>query len=272
MTETSGSRYRALFGGRRFVLPLMPDLCHETVPGVATPMKVVIECAALKHPDAGRWRTALGEQVLFVANPQLCVSVPAGMRYARPDDPCREKAGTWRDLLREYNERSDNPYKLFPAAELYTPRERAFHHLYRELVEAFGWDNVFILSAGWGLIRAGFLTPYYNVTFSAQAKKDKPWAWRNPKDKRRAWLDFNHLQGAKIGQDEPIHFFGGKDYLPTFYTLVETCPGRKVVHYKGQVERRCSFDYEEYEGPEKNRTWHYRAAKDFLAGRKVVGN
>lgn len=148
--------------------------------------------------------------------------------------------------------------------------EHVFRKLYQELVGAFGWDNVFILSAGWGLIRADFWTPDYNVTFSPQGKKDKPWVWRNTKD--RSWLDFNHLKDAPITQDEPIHLFGGKDYLPTFYALVEAVPGRKIVHYKGNVERRSSFDYEKYEGSEKNRTWHYRAAKEFVAGRAPQEN
>ena len=235
-------------------------------------MKVVIQCAASKHNCAGKLRTRSGEEVLFVADPERCVSVPVGMRYARPDDPCGEKAATWRDLLKRYNEQPDNPCKLFRAADLYTPKEHVFRNLYRELVGAFGWDNVFILSAGWGLIRADFWTPDYNITFSAQGKKDKPWVWRNPKDRLRSWLDFNHLQDAPIVQDEPIHFFGGKDYLPTFYALVETVPGKKIVHYKGDVEHRSSIDYEKYEGPEKDRTWHYRAAKDFVAGRASVEN
>ena len=38
-----------------------------------------------------------------------------------------------------------------------------------QLVEIFGIDNVYILSAGWGLIRASFLTPNYDITFSAPA-------------------------------------------------------------------------------------------------------
>ena len=33
-----------------------------------------------------------------------------------------------------------------------------------------GIDNVYILSAGWGLISAAFLTPYYDITFS-QARR-----------------------------------------------------------------------------------------------------
>ncbi len=164
---------------------------------------------------------------------------------------------TWRDALRRYNEEGENPYELCQAADLYTPNEHVFRNLYRELADAFGCESVFILSAGWGLIRADFWTPDYNITFSKQCIKKKPWAWRNTKDRLRSWLDFNHLQGAPIAQDERIHFFGGNDYLPTFYALVESVPGKKVVHHKG--------DYEKYDGPKWNRTWYYGAARDFAA-------
>jgi hypothetical protein len=229
-------------------------------------MKVVIQCAASKHDYAGKLRTSSGEEVLFVADAQLCLSGPVGMRYAMPDDPCGEKAATWRDVLKRYNEQPENPCKLLRAADLYAPKEQVFRKLYRELADALGWDNVFILSAGWGLIRAGFWTPDYNITFSAQGRKNKPWVWRNPKDGLRPWLDFNHLQDAQIALDEPIHFFGGKDYLPRFYALMKNVPGKKIVHYKGTAVRCSGYYYEEYIGPEKNRTWHYRAAKDLMAG------
>jgi hypothetical protein len=115
------------------------------------------------------------------------------------------------------------------------------------------------------LIRANFRTPDYNITFSTQAKKKKPWVWRNRKDRKRVWLDFNHLQDVQTRNDELIHFFGGEDYRPLFYALVTRLPGKKIVHYKGTVERRDGFEYQEYKGPEKNRTWHYRAAKEFIA-------
>ena len=234
-------------------------------------MKVVIQCAASKRDHDGGFTTGSGEKLLFVAAPELCVSVPPGMRYARPDDPCgEEKAGTWRDMLKRYNEQPDNPCKLLRAADLYSPKEHEFRNLYRELADAFGWDNLFILSAGLGLIRAGFWTPDYKVTFSAQVKKEESWTWRNSKASQPLWHDFNHLCETQIGQDEPIHFFGGKDYLPTFYTLLETLPGKKIVHYMGRVVEHSGFKYKEYKGPEKNRTWHYRAAKDFLGKRPVV--
>ncbi len=225
-------------------------------------MKVLIQCAASKSDGAGTLRTTSGERVVFVADPGRCAPVTSSVRYARPDDTSGENGTTWRDVLKRYNERPDNPHGLLRAGDLYAPTENEFRNLYRELADRFGWDNVFILSAGWGLIRAPFLTPDYNITFSTQARKAKPWVWRNPKG---VWLDFNHLRDAQIGIDEPIHLFGGNDYRPLFYTLVTTLPGKKIVHYKGNVERRDGFEYAEYKGSEKNRTWHYRAAKEFLA-------
>jgi hypothetical protein len=228
-------------------------------------MKVLIQCAASKSDRAGTLITPLGERVLFVADPSRCALVPPGWRYARPDDPNGTNRAPWRDVLNRYNEQPDNPHGLLRAADLYAPREREFRNLYRELADAFGWDNVFILSAGWGLIRASFWTPDYNITFSTQAKKAKPWVWRNTKDTKGVWLDFNHLQDAQISQDELIHFFGGKDYRPLFYDLVTSLPGKKIVHYKGDAEKLPpGFEPLEYKGPEKNRTWHYRAAKEFL--------
>lgn len=235
-------------------------------------MKVLIQCAASKSDRAGTLRTASSEQVVFVADPDRCASFHAGVRYARPDDSSGKNSATWRDVLNRYNAQPDNPHGLLRAADLYAPPEHEFRNLYRELADAFGWDNVFVLSAGWGLIRAYFRTPDYNITFSTHAKKDKPWAWRNIKNKR-TWLDFNHLQDAQISKDEPIHFFGGKDYRPLFYALVTTLPGKKIVHYKGNVEEcRDGFEYAEYKGPEKNRTWHYRAAKEFLPQRAFAVN
>ena len=234
-------------------------------------MKVIIQCAASKNRDAGKLRTPAGREVVFVATP-LCPPVPSGVCCVRPDDPYGEQTMTWRDFLKRYNEERQNPWNLFRAADLYTPKEHVFRTLYRELADTFGWKSVFILSAGWGLIRADFWTPNYNITFSKQSIKKKPWAWRNADDSVRIWQDFNHLQNVQIAQDEQIHFFGGKDYLPMFYALVQSVSGKKVVHHKGDVERHSCFDYEEYRGSEKNRTWYYRAAKDFAARWTSVAN
>jgi len=83
--------------------------------------------------------------------------------YARPDD--RSDTGTlWRDVLLKYNREPDgNPLGLYPAHQLYENKA------YWRLADELGVQNVYILSAGWGLIRADFLTPYYDITFSLSA-------------------------------------------------------------------------------------------------------
>jgi hypothetical protein len=63
--------------------------------------------------------------------------------------------------LIDYNENpGSNQLGLYPAFELYK------NDIYRKLVDCFGIDKTFILSAGWGLIRASFLTPWYDITFT----------------------------------------------------------------------------------------------------------
>jgi hypothetical protein len=237
-------------------------------------MKVLIQCAASKNAKAGKLKTRSGEEVLFVANPEaeFCYSAPKGILYANPDNQIGEETTTWRDFLIRYNEQSENPNRLLRAADLYTPKEHVFRHVYQELADTFGWENVFILSAGWGIIRSTFLIPDYNITFTSQVKETKPWAWRNNKNHKHPWLDFNQLKDVQISSDEPIHFFGGKDYLTLFYHLVENLPGTKIVHYKSSTAHKNGFTYEKYLGDEKSRTWHYRAAKDFIDKHSQTGH
>ena len=99
---------------------------------------------------------------LVVAHPEL--APPAvNYVYARPDD-ASDAGGTWRDQLLAYNANpGNNPLGLLPAFELYE------NDIYRALVKQFGIENTYILSAGWGLIDAAFLTPAYGIAFSAQA-------------------------------------------------------------------------------------------------------
>ena len=227
-------------------------------------MKVIIQCAASKCRTAGTLRTASGDRVVFVADPGRRSSLISSEHYARPDEASGEDNSTWRDVLIRYNDNSDNHLGLLRAAELYAPNEYEFRSLYTELADRFGWTNVFVLSAGWGLIRADYRTPDYNITFSTQARNRHPWVWRNAKDRTNTWADFNHLRDVLTGKNEPIHFFGGKDYQPLFYSLMSSISGKKIVHFKGQVERIDGFEYEEYTGPE-NRTWHYRAVQDFVS-------
>jgi hypothetical protein len=128
-------------------------------------MIVVIQCAASKRPDAGHLVTANGKPVDFVADPEAAPA-DASHVYARPDD--FSDTGVWRTVLSRYKQQpGGNPLGLYPAYQLYENK------VYRGLVERFGVQNVFILSACWGLIRADFLTPSYDITFSPSAESYK---------------------------------------------------------------------------------------------------
>ena len=70
-------------------------------------------------------------------------------------------------MLKYNQEAEDNPLGLYPAYQLYE------NEIYGRLIDHLGMSKVYILSAGWGLIAAHFLTPYYDITFSRSAEDYK---------------------------------------------------------------------------------------------------
>ena len=180
-------------------------------------MIVVIQCAASKDPGAGRVKTKDGRPIMFVADPTRA-SAGRGIVYKRPDD--RADSGlSYREELVKYNRRSGgNPLGLLPAWKLYT------NPVYAELVDTFGVPNVFILSAGWGLIAADFLTPEYDITFSS-AKDVDAYKRRRRND---VFMDLSMLPADRTG---PIVFLGGKDYVPLFCRLTEGAKSERIVFY-----------------------------------------
>lgn len=156
-------------------------------------MNIVIQCAGSKRANAGRMHTNDGTPVMFVSEP---AHAPESEHiFARPDD-LSDTGKSWRERLLEYNQEIDkNPWVLVVAADLYRPQA------YRELVNRFGIDKVFILSAGWGLVRGDFRLPDYDITFSGQAERYKR--------RRRTinWADFNELP---LHTSEPVVFLGGQ--------------------------------------------------------------
>jgi hypothetical protein len=211
---------------------------------------VVIQCAAKKQPDAGCLRTADGKKVFFVANPEAAPKREEFF-YARPDDPSG-KGLTWRELLLEYNANSDNnQLGLCQAYELYQ------NPTYQLMVDRFGVEKVFILSAGWGLIKASFLTSNYDITFSASADAYKR------RRKSDFYLDFCQLPE---GSDEDLYFFGGKDYVPLFCKLTETHKGERTIFFNS-IKQPDAPGCILKKFPTKTRTnWHYECAKAFFKG------
>jgi len=211
---------------------------------------VVIQCAARKREDAGFLRRRDGRPVLFVADP---ASAPASDTYvyARPDD-ASDHGGSWRDVLVRYNEYpGNNPLLLLPAFELY---ER---DTYRALARQFGIDKTYTLSAGWGLIPASFMTPCYDITFTASAED---WKRRKKRD------GYSDLMMLPADTDEQVLFLGGKDYLPLFTRLTAPVRSARTVFYNSATLpdapgcRLVRF-------PTTTRTnWHYECAGALLRG------
>ena len=219
-------------------------------------MIVVIQCAASKNPGAGRFRTEDGRPIMFVADPPRA---PAGkgIVYKRPDD--RAGSGlSYREELVGYNRRpGGNPLGLLPAWRLYT------NPVYAELVDTFGVPNVFILSAGWGLIAADFLTPDYDITFS-NAKSVDACKRRRRND---VFMDLSMLPADRTG---PIVFLGGKDYVPLFSRLTEGAKSERIVFYRygGNSDnpppapgcRLLRFE------TSTRTNWHYECARALIRG------
>jgi hypothetical protein len=204
----------------------------------------VIQCAARKKADAGYFQSASGQRILFVARPDVA---PASRDrvYALPDD-LSDNGQTWRQRLITYNRTpSENPFKLARAIELY---ENA---TYERLASRLGLDRVFILSAGWGLIRADFLVPQYDITFSSVAE---PYKRRRPPNR------FEDLNQLPKDSTLSVEFFGGKDYVALFERLTRTYKGDRIVHFNSSeapFAPGCTLRRFET----RTRTnWHYECA------------
>ena len=140
---------------------------------------------------------------------------------------------------------------LLPAWQLYD------RPVYRELVHALGAENVFILSAGWGLLSADFLTPNYDITFSTTAERYKR---RRVQDRYR---DFCMLSGDRI---EPVVFLGGKDYVTLFQSVTESIRRTRIIFYNS-AEAPDAPDCVCIRFETRTRTnWHYECARALIQG------
>jgi hypothetical protein len=67
-----------------------------------------------------------------------------------------------------------------------------------------------------------------------------------------------------MSTDEPIVFFGGKDYVPLFNTLTKSAKGKRTVYYNSaQPPDAVGCTLKRFETTTKT-NWHYKCAKDFL--------
>lgn len=208
-----------------------------------------MQCASRKRPGAGYLRAADGRRVVFVAHPDEASPDPS-VFYAHPDD--HSGNGTpWREELLRYNRTpAHNPLGLLPAWKLYA------HPTYEKLAQYFEVPRLFILSAGWGLIRGDFLTPYYDITFSPAADACK---------RRRKADRYEDLM--MLPDDEEIVFFGSKEYLPLFCDLTKGVPVKRTVFYRAAREPDAvGCKLRRFETNART-NWQYLCANAFIAGK-----
>lgn len=214
-------------------------------------MKIVIQCAGSKFPDAPSFRTNNGQLVKFVAKPDMA-PIEEGVSFAHPDDQS-DNGQTWRQRLVVYNQdEKENPLKLKRAYQLYQPE------IYRKLVNHFGISQIFILSAGWGLIPANFWIPTYDITFSAAA---------NNLYRRRINDQYNDFCIIDNDNEEDIVFLGGKDYVQLFCNLTKELKGQKIILYRSNTCPNVAVGYKCIQFQTNvNTNWHYGCAKQLIAG------
>lgn len=107
------------------------------------------------------------------------------------------------------------------------------------------------------MVRSDFLLPDYDITFSGQAERYK----RRRKADR--YEDFSMLPQ---GSDEPILFFGSKDYLPLFRQLSEDYRGQRIILFRSAEPPDCPECVAvRYDTPRRT-NWHYEAAESYIAG------
>ena len=144
---------------------------------------------------------------------QLCVARFGSRRWL---ETVSDTGESWRAVLFKYNATpGNNSLHLLPAWQLYNNKT------YGMLADHCGLDRLFILSAGWGLVRADFLIPAYDITFSPNGGMYK----------RRRNTDCYDDSNMLPKSQEVIVFFGGKDYVSLFCTLSSDARGRRTVWY-----------------------------------------
>ena len=217
---------------------------------------VVIQCAGSKQSRAGCLRLCNEQEVLFVANPAK--APPDGLyAYAHPDGPA-DTEETWRKQSLRYNDLhkdapGDNPWGLLPAWRLYK------NPVYAQLWEKYGPERLYILSASWGLIRADFLTPRYDITFNTDVKSYIC---------RRGLSGYDDWRMLPDDTTEPVVFFGGRSYIKLFCALTERVKGPRYVFFKSSSNAPDAPGCHRRKFDTRARTnWHYECARAFKDGK-----
>jgi hypothetical protein len=213
--------------------------------------KIIIQCSGRKNGELWTVNRLNGIKVKFVSHPYLCEVTP-GINLFRPDDMVPDNSITWREYLSNYNMQGKNPDNLLRAGDLYDNKT------YHILIDKFKWENVYILSAGFGLVRSDFYLPLYDITFSKKAKEC------NRRKKTDKFMDFNHLSAdIKNNSGDSVYAFVTPDYLDSFYDLTNCILANKYIFYKSmKIKQYPGYSYKIYKSRIQT-NWHYYCAQEF---------
>jgi len=217
--------------------------------------KVVMICAKGKKGNSNIIHENFNHPITFVAQPN-------GVNTFLPDGCIPHLNMTWRDYVRKNQKPKIIPFKSY---QLY------IHGVYQNLFNVFG-DRLFILSAGWGLVKAEFRLPNYDITFSNTTEPEYKRVFQNPNPH---FNDFNHLNDnhnvVLNSENEDIVFIGGKTYVKQFIALTIGKGRNKIIYHFGNeplVVLPDNFFYVQYvpNNLNNNRTWHYELAQKYVDG------
>jgi hypothetical protein len=223
-------------------------------------MVVVIACSG---PKIGSNLINQNKQkIKFVSAPNQCINYRSveDILFFHPDDLI-ENNKSGRDLILEMQ--NDNSY-LTKAYELYKERLDIKDEIYVNLYNKFK-SNLYIISAGWGIIRADFKLPNYDITFKTGVSPC------NYRSFQVLFNDFNHLKNIPV--DEIIVFIGSPDYINFFYSMTKDIPNKKVIFWK-KAETPTKFKnicndknfYFKYYETKKRTGWYYELARKLING------
>lgn len=215
---------------------------------------IVIQCAGSKRSHAGCFRLRNGGEVLFVSDPDKAPQDE--YTYAHPDGQA-DIEETWRKQLLRYNDLhkdvpGGNPLGLLPVWRLYK------NPTYALLAEKYGLERLYILSAGWGLIRANFLTPRYDITFNTDVKSYK---------RRRGLNGYDDWRMLPDDTAEPIVFFGEESYIDLFCALTGQVKGTRHVFFNSPYEPDAPGCHLRKFDTSTSKNWHYECARAFMDGK-----
>lgn len=208
-------------------------------------MKIVFPCASKKNKTPFIYNS---KEICFVSQPKANTEKKI---FVTPDEAIMNENLTWRSIINKQENRND----LTKAYELYK------HEIYKMLYEKFK-NNLYIFSAGWGIVSAEFKLPDYDITFSSGKKIQEC----TKRKKEQHFDDFNHLNG--VDKNEKIIFIGLEKYLNSFLSLVAKLPNEIIIFHKNKntLSLKGTSEKIKFKKFERgtNRKWHYLCAEELI--------